>query len=146
MTLTPYNRSRYIAFGLLPALNIIVLLLHGLNLATHGRGGAAASLPALVVMAGVCVPFVLLAAARRALDLGWSAWQMLAIFLLSIMLGPALLLLIAYLAIAKSKSVPAAEVAAAPGAGIVGTANTVVWALLNLAWPWVVLAVLAKVL
>ena len=146
MTLTPYNRSRYIAFGLLPALNIMALLLYGLDLATRGKGGGEASLLKLVVMAGLCVPFVLLAAARRALDLGWSAWQMLAILLLSIMLGPALLLLIAYLAIAKSKSVPAAEVAAAPGAGILDSANTVVWALLNLAWPWVVLAVLAKVL
>jgi len=50
-----YDRSRFLAFGALPAVNVVGLLIYGLGLATHGTGGAGRSLPALVVIAAVCL-------------------------------------------------------------------------------------------
>src|SRR5215218_709011 len=66
-----YDRSRFLAFGALPVANVAGLLIYGLALATHGTGGAGRSLPALVVIAAVCLLSAMAAAIKRGRDAGW---------------------------------------------------------------------------
>ena len=137
-----HDRARFIAFGIVPLLNVIALLLYGLGLATHGRGGAAASLPVLVVLAGAIVLVVPWAAVKRGRDLGWSAWVSLAACVGSMMLGPAVLLLAGYLAFARGQS-GSNEFGPPPRPATVAD-----WArgVALLLFPWVVLAFAARLL
>lgn len=137
-----HDRSRFIAFGLLSLLNVLALLLHGLNLATHGRGGAAASLPLLVLLAIALLCVTLWAAIKRGHDLGWSAWASLGACVGSLLLGPVVLLLGAYLALARGQ--PDTNRFGAPPAA----ATPVTWiaGVLVLALPWAILAVAARML
>lgn len=137
-----YGRARYCAFGVLPALNAIGLLLHGLNLSTHGRGGAAAAVPLLAALAIACLAGTLPAAVHRGRDLGWPPWVTLAAFVVSLGMGPAVLIVIGYLACAATAA--QGERFGPPGAplGVVG-------ALLSLAWlalPWLVFLAAARLL
>ncbi|MBT9458087.1 MAG: hypothetical protein IV097_15825 [Burkholderiaceae bacterium] len=120
----------------------LALLIHGIGLSTHGTGGAAASLPALVVLAAVCLLMAMAAALKRGRDLGWPAWQTVLGFWICLGLGPLLLVLVGYLAGAKTKPRADAFEPAPPPAGI----GTWLLALLNLLWPWAVLGMLAAVL
>lgn len=137
-----YDRSRFLAFGVLQALNAIGLLLYGLGLATHGTGGAGRSLPVLIVLAVVCLLMALVAAVRRGRDVGWPAWMTVVAFWLSLVVAPVLLGLIAYFAFAKPR--PKADTFGSPAPP--ATMTTWVWALMNLLWPWLVLGVLARTL
>lgn len=137
-----YDRSRFLAFGVLPAANAVGLLLHGLGLATHGTGGAGRSLPALVVLAGICLLTALLAAVKRGRDIGWATWMTTVIFWVTLGMGPVLLGLIGYLGFAQATE--QADRFGPPASP--ATASTWVLASMNLLWPWAALAVLAKVL
>jgi multisubunit Na+/H+ antiporter MnhB subunit len=137
-----YDRSRFLAFGALPLANVAGLLIYGLALTTHGTGGAGRSLPALVVIAAVCLLIAMAAAIKRGRDVGWPVWLTAVAFWAALGMGPALLLLIGYFAFAKS---PAKADELGPPA-TPPTAATWAWAISNLLWPWVVLAVLAKIL
>ena len=137
-----YDRSRFLAFGVLPAANAVGLLLYGLGLATHGTGGAGRSLPALLVLAGICLLTALLAAIKRGRDIGWAAWMTTVIFWVTLGMGPVLLGFIGYLAF--SKSTGHADRFGLPASP--ATASTWVWASMNLLWPWAALAILARVL
>ncbi len=128
-----YDRRRFAAFGLLPCLNIVVLLIYGLGLSTHGTGSAAASLPTLIVVAALSLLSTLGAVIKRGRDIGFPAWATVVAFW--VMLGTGLILGgIAYLAFAKAK--PGADRFGPPASAAPGTLWF--WALLNLGWPWVV--------
>ena len=137
-----YDRSYFFAFGVLPAVNTLGLLLYGLGLSTHGSGGAARSLPAILVLAAVCLLITMMAVIKRGRDLAWPTWQTLVVFWLTSGMGPVLLVLIAYFAFAKPK-LKAIEFGppATPA-----TVTTWIWALLNLIWPWMISTVLALTL
>ncbi len=137
-----YDRSRFLAFGVLPAANTVGLLLYGLGLATHGTGGAGRSLPALVVLAVICLLIALVATVKRGRDIGWATWMTIVIFWVTLGMGPVLLVLIGYFAFAQTRE--QADRFGPPATP--ATTSTWVWALMNLLWPWVVLAILAKVL
>ena len=137
-----YDRSRFIAFGVLPALNAAALLLYGLALATGGGGGSEQAVPALIAMAAVCLLTAMWAAIKRGRDLGWPWWATLLGFWFSVGLGPVVLLLVGYLAFAKSSP----NVQEPDGPPSPAAAATWFWAAVNLGWPWVAMAVLAKVM
>lgn len=137
-----YDRSRFIAFGVLPAVNVVALLLYGLALATGSGSGSEQAVPALIAMAAVCLLTAMWAAIKRGHDLGWPWWATLIGFWFSVGLGPVVLLLVGYLAFAKSNASAQAPEAPPPPA----TAATWFWAAVNLGWPWVAMAVLAKVM
>jgi uncharacterized membrane protein YhaH (DUF805 family) len=137
-----YDRSRFIAFGVLPALNVVALLLYGLALATGSGRGSEQAVPALIAMAAVCLLTAMWAAIKRGRDLGWPWWATLLGFWLSVGLGPVVLLLVGYLALAKSNPSPQQRQDPPPRAD----AATWFWAAMNLGWPWLALAVLAKVM
>lgn len=135
-----HDRTRFVAFGLLPLLNVVALLLHGLGLATHGRGGAAASLPLLVVLAILVLLTLPWAAVRRGRDLGWPAVASLAACVGGLMLGPTLLLLAGYLAFAKGQPDGNAFGPPPPPATLPLWVGALAWLLL----PWAILAVAAR--
>jgi len=137
-----YDGSRFLAFGVLPAANTIALLLYGLDLATSGSGGAGRSLPVLIVLALVCLLTALLATVKRGRDIGWAAWVTVVLFWVTLGMGPILLVLVGYLAFAKTGA-QGDRYGPSPGPA---TTSTWVWALINLLWPWAVLAVLARLL
>lgn len=135
-----YDRSRFLAFGVLPALNALGLLLYGLGLAT--RGGGEQSVPALLVIAALCLLVAMVATIRRGRDIGWSGWITALLFWAAVSLGPALLILIAYFVFARRKNDGDRFGPPPAPAGVI----TWTWAVLNLLWPWMALAVLSKVL
>lgn len=141
--MTRYGRSRFIAFGLLPALNAAALLIYGLHLATAAAsGGAGRSLPVLIVLAILCLLMAMAAAVKRGRDVGWPWWATLLAFWFGLSTAFLFPVLIGYFAFAETK--PKAEQfgPASPSADLF----TWSWAVMNLIWPWVVLAFLAKVL
>lgn len=137
-----YTRSRFAAFGLLPVGNVLALLLYGLVLSTKVSGGGAAPLPAVIVLAVVFLLIAMAAAIKRGRDLGWPAWLTVLGFWICLGLGPLLLVLVGYLAFAKTKAQADAFEPAPPPATLV----TWIFALMNLIWPWAVLGVLSAVL
>ena len=134
-----YDRSRFLAFGVLPALNVAGLLLYGLQLSTSSSGGSYRTIPALLIIAGISALIALLALIKRGRDLGWPAWQTIVLFWFGFVLLP---LLLGYFAIAKPKENAERFGPAAPPATLI----TWGWALLNLLWPWMILAMLSKTL
>lgn len=137
-----YDRTHFVAFGVLPVLNTVAMLIYGLDLATGGAGGAERSIPALLVLALVSAVVALVAAVKRGRDLGWSPWITVVGFWLTLAMGPVLIVLMIYLVFAKTKT--AADVFGPPATP--ATAITWYWALMNLIWPWIVLAFLSKLL
>lgn len=144
MTSLRIDRTRYVAFGVLSAFNVLALLLYGLQLSTGGaRGllrGAESSLPVVLAVAAVCLLAAAAAAVKRGRDLGWPALVTLAAFIVLASLGPAVLLLVLYLAIAKDK--PAAQqFGPAPR-----HAGPVTWLAMfvNALWPWMAMLVLGR--
>jgi len=137
-----YDRSRFLAFGALPAVNVVGLLIYGLGLATHGTGGAGRSLPALVVIAAVCLLTAMVAVIKRGRDVGWPPWVTMVVSWVALGMGPVLLILMGYFVFAKPQE--KADEYGPPATP--ATAATWIWAFLNLLWPWVLLAVLARIL
>lgn len=137
-----YDRNRFFAFGVLQGLNVIVLLLYGLHLATRGTGDAGHSLPLLLGLAAFCLAAVANAAIKRGRDLGWEAVVTLLAFAFSLGLGPLSLLLWAYLALAKGSE--GENQFGPPGPGMDAVAW--LWALMALLPPWIAMAVAARLL
>ena len=98
-----YDRTRFMAWGLVSAGNAGALALYALSLATHGRGPAANMQPVLFVLIGLCLLEVMLAAVMRGHDLGRPAWQLVLLFWFS---GPLVLVLLFYLAYADGEPGP----------------------------------------
>ena len=143
MSALRFDRLRYFAYGLLGTLNVLALLLHGLNLSTRGGGrglgGSPATIPALVVVAGLCLLVVLVASVKRGRDLGLPAAGTLAGLVLSFSFPPALLVAMGFLLFAKARPAAARFGEPPPRAGLA----TGLWAAVNLAWPWFGLGVLS---
>lgn len=137
-----YDRGRFFAFGVLSIVNVLALLLYGLDLATRGSGGAGDSLPVLIVLAGLWLLVALHAAVRRGRDMEWSALQTVAIFVVALGFGPFVLVLIAYLALAKTGVVPNKFGPPASPPSI----TTWLAALMLQSVPWWVLAIAARVM
>ena len=131
------DRPRFLAFGVLSTANAVALALYALGLATHGRGAAAHAQPVLFVLVGLCLLAALCAAILRGHDLGLPAWQMLVAFVLSLCLGPVVLVLLGLLAW-KAGETGSNAYGAPPGPASAGT-----WlvAALVLALPWGVFAI-----
>lgn len=136
-----YNRASFFALGVLPALNAIGLFLYGLGLATHGTGGAGRSLPALIVLAILCLLVSLYAAVKRGHDLGWPAWQTALAYVFTMGMGPVALLLITYFACARG--LPSANEYGAPPPT---SFTTWFWAIFVIVCSWFVLATTARIL
>jgi hypothetical protein len=137
-----FDRIRFVAWGLLPSFNAVGLLIYGLHLATSGTGGAGRSLPALIFIALVCMVISSAAAIKRGRDLNWPALVTTLAFWFSLTLGLTFLALIAYFSFARSKPSADRFGPAPEPMGVIGWG----WAVMNLIWPWVILAILAKVL
>ncbi|AEG01380.1 DUF805 domain-containing protein [Methylomonas methanica] len=135
-----YNRASFFALGVLPAINAIGLLLYGLGLETSGRSSGH-SLPALIVLAILCLLVSLYAAVKRGHDLGWPAWQTTLAYVFSMSMGPVALLLISYFACARG--LPSAnEYGAAPPASFTAW----FWAIFVIVCSGFVLATAARIL
>ena len=135
-----YNRASFFALGVLPAVNAIGLLLYGLGLETSGRGGGH-SLPALIVLAILCLLVSLYAAVKRGYDLGWPAWQTALAYLFTLGMGPVALLLITYFACARG--LPSANQYGAPPPV---SFTAWFWAIFVIVCSWFVLATTARIL
>ncbi len=140
-----FDRFRFFAFGLVSVLNVLGLLVHGLNLSTGGaRGllrGSETSLPVVLAIAATCLLVAAVAAVKRGRDLGWPALVSLAACVVLTSLGPAVLLLVLYLAFAKEK--PAAQ-QFGPTPAFAGP-TTWLMMFVNAVWPWMAVLVLGRV-
>lgn len=95
-----YGRDRFFAFGILQVLCAAALLLHALSLATGSGGGEATLVPVLGGLTILCLIAAAAAAVKRGRDIGWGASGTLLAFFVCAGLGPLLLVLVAYLALA----------------------------------------------
>lgn len=137
-----YNRASFFALGVLPAVNAIGLLLYGLGIATHGTGGAARSLPVLIVLAILCLLVSMFAGIKRGHDLGWSSWLTALAYVFTLGMGPVAVLLIAYFACAKG--LPAENEYGQPPPP--GSFSAWFWALFVIICSWFALATAGRIL
>ncbi len=135
------DRARFFAYGVLTAVNAIVLALYALDLATRGRGSANAQ-TVLLVLIGLCLIGALIVSVQRGHDLGRPAWQIVLGFWLSLATGPVVLLFIGYLAWARGEAGPNAYGPPPAPAGFV----TGLQAVLMQAAPWFVLLFAARLI
>ena len=133
--------ARFIAFGMLPAVNACVMALYALGLATHGRGSAADAQPVLFVLIGLCLVGALYASVLRGHDLGRPGWQTFLAFWLALAMGPVLLLFLGYLVWVRGE---AGTNAYGPPPEKPGAAAWISAAVL-LAVPWLVFAAVVLV-
>ncbi len=133
--------ARFIAFGMLTAVNACALALYALGLATHGRGSAANAQPVLFVLIGLCLVGALYASVLRGHDLGWPGWQTFLAFWLALAMGPVLLVLLGYLIWARGE---AGTNSYGPPPAKAGAAMWISAAVL-LAAPWLVFAAVVLV-
>lgn len=134
-----HHRGHFVAFGLLPVLNALALLIQGLNLSTHGMGNTGRSLVVILVAAGVSLLCAAVSAIKRGRDLGYPPLTAALAILASLMLGPVFLVLLVYLSFAKAADPapsPAGEPVASTGMGI-----RWLWAPVLLVAPWMALVV-----
>jgi uncharacterized membrane protein YhaH (DUF805 family) len=127
-----YGRLRFLIFGVVPALNTIGLLLFGLGLATNGSNGTERAVPVLIALAAVLLFAAGLAAIKRGRDLGWRAAATLAGLVICTGLGPTVLLLLGYLAIAPGNT---GENAFGPPAPAISL-GALLWAVVGCVAPW----------
>jgi hypothetical protein len=130
-----HDRARFVAFGLLPLVNVVALLIYGLYAATGGSSREGRVIPALLVIAAVLLPCSMGSAIKRGRDLGFRALITLLAFLVAFTFAPAVLFLLGYMALARPKlqDNPFGPPAPAAGLGL--------WPLALLWWalPWVLL-------
>lgn len=137
MAMPRYNRSQFVAFGVLNFVNAIAWLLYKLGLTTRGAGGASDELPVLLIAAAVCSLAAVIALVRRGYHLGRPAWQTVLGFWLSLCLGPVALMHIGYFAFAHGDT-EENQYGPRPTRTM---ATTLVWAILVLVCPWLVVAI-----
>jgi len=132
-----HHRGHFVAFGLLPVLNAVALLIQGLNLSTHGMGNSGRSLVVILVAAAVSLLCATVSAVKRGRDLGYPTLTTSLAIVASLMLGPVFLVLLVYLAFAKAAD-PAPSTAGAPVASM---GIQWLWAPVLLVAPWMALLV-----
>ena len=133
-----FGRTPFIAFGLLPAVNALGLMLYGLQISTGSVGGAAILLPALIVLLIIVLITAMVATVKRGHDIGWPGWMTVVVFWFALGTGPFFLLLIGYFIFAKVE--PGHDDLPVP-------VSWQSWAVaaLNLLWPWVLLGLLSEI-
>lgn len=135
-----FDRPRFVAYGVMTAINAIALALYALGLATHGQGGAANAQPVLFVLIGLSLIGAFFASVLRGHDLGRPWWQIFLGFWLSLGTGPVVLVFLGYLAWARGEAGPNAYGPPPAPAGMA----TWLQALLMIAAPWLLFAVAAR--
>lgn len=134
-----HSRGQFLAFGLLPLLNTVALLVHGLNLSTHGRGSTGRALVVILAAGLVSLLCAAVSAVKRGRDLGYETWAATLILLGSVLTGPLFLVLLAYLAFAAPRR-PAA-MSTDPDADLMGARW--LWAPVLLIAPWMMILVVS---
>lgn len=132
-----HHRGHFVAFALLPALNTLGLLIHGLNQVTHGTGNTGRALVIVLVSAAISLASVTVSTFKRARHLGYESSTVALGLLASLFLGPVLLLGLIYLAFAPARAgTPPKTVERAQTLGIGW-----LWAPILLIAPWMALLV-----
>lgn len=139
--MTRHSRSQFAALGLLPLGNIVLLLLHGLNLSTRSTDGSGRVIPALLVIAGIVLLTSIAAAVPRGRDVGLAGWITVLCCLAAFALGPLALVFYGYLAFTKGNAQGDRFGPPARPAGVL----TWLLALVNLVWPWMAVLVAGQV-
>ncbi|MET0310916.1 MAG: DUF805 domain-containing protein [Burkholderiaceae bacterium] len=136
------SRSQFAAWGLLPLVNVLALLLHGLNLSTRSTDGSGRVIPALLVIAGIVVLTSFIAAIPRGRDVGLPGVATFLGCFAALFLGPLALVFYGYLALARGNAQGDRFGPPARPAGVLS------WllALVSLAWPWMALLVAGQVM
>jgi hypothetical protein len=136
-----HHRGHFLAFALLPLLNTLGLLVHGLNLSTHGTGNTGRALVIILVSALISVISVAVSSFKRARHLGYAPRTAALGLLACLFLGPFVLLGFLYLSVAKPRVVDSAQTtppAASLGAGWL-------WAPVLLLGPWAAILVASAI-
>ncbi|HVY07714.1 MAG TPA: DUF805 domain-containing protein [Burkholderiales bacterium] len=140
-----YSRIEFLAFGLLPALNVVALLVRGLYISTSGNYGEGKTIPILVILVALILLASMVAAIKRGYDLDISA--KLSVPVLVVSAGAIVPLPLLYLALclisAKPDSTAANTFGPPPRQMNIGRW---LWGFVLLIAPWVALFLLARIL
>jgi len=98
-----HARRHFFAFGLLPALNVVALLIYGLMLSTSGTGNTGRSLVVILGSSVLMLACAVASAIKRGRDLGFTPASTVGAVVVSLLFGPVFLLLVAWFAL---KSTP----------------------------------------
>lgn len=139
--MTPHHRRHFFAFALLPALNTLGLLIHGLNLSTHGTGNTGLALVIILASALVSLISAAISSFKRALHLGYEPRTAALGLLASLFLGPFVLLVLLYLGFATPRETDLSH--SAQQAVAVGVRW--LWAPVLLLAPWMALLVVSAI-
>ena len=136
-----HHRGHFLAFALLPLLNTLGLLVHGLNLSTHGTGNTGRALAIILVSGLISMISVAVSSFKRARHLGFAPRAAALGLLASLFLGPFVLLVVLYLGIAKPRvGDPAQTTPTAAALGI-----RWLWAPVLLLGPWAAILVASAI-
>ena len=98
-----HHRGHFLAFALLPALNTLGLLIHGVDLSTNGTGNTGRALVIILVSTLISLASAAISSFKRALNLGYES-RIAAFGLIgSLFLGPFVLLVLLYLSLATPR-------------------------------------------
>lgn len=140
-----YSRIEFFAFGLMPKVNVVALLIRGLYISTSGNYGEGKTIPILVLVAGLILLGSMVAAVKRAYDLDVSAKVSVPVLIVSIGVTLLLPIIVVALCFLKGKPTPDEENSFGPPPREMNVLRWV-WACVALVIPWVLLFVLARVL
>lgn len=135
-----FNRTDFFLLGCIPVVNILGMLLYGLNVSTHGNYGEGETIPVMLVFVVLTIPLVIYAILCRGQDLGWPANKTVPGMILALWIGPLLLIPFGILQFSAGKN--DANPFGPPSPGL--TLNKLVFGFLVLALPWAVLLGLAE--
>lgn len=135
-----HTRAQFLAFGLLPLLNTLGLLLKGLDLSTRGSGSTGTSLVVILIASVVLLACALTSAVKRSRDLGYKTHHAILAVVASVVFAPLFLLLLAYLCVARTR----ASAATLPNQ-LEHMGARWLWAPVLLVSPWMALLVVAAI-
>jgi hypothetical protein len=135
-----HSRAEFLAFGVLPTLNALAMLIHGLNISTRGSYGESETIPVLLGLAAASLLQAAVSAVRRGRDIGWPAKLTIPAFVIALGLGPVVLVPVGILAFAHER--PGAVELGPPPAGM--TISRIALAFVLLVMPWFLLLFLAR--
>jgi len=133
-----HTRGQFVAFGLLPLLNTLGLLLQGLDLSTRGSSRTGTSLVVILIAGLVLLACALTSAVKRSRDLGYQTHHAILGLAASLAFAPLFLVLVGYLCLARGK---------APASPTPGKLESMgarwLWAPVLLISPWMALLVVS---
>ncbi|MFT3817389.1 MAG: DUF805 domain-containing protein [Rubrivivax sp.] len=135
-----FDRPRFVALGLVPAVNAVALLIYGLYASTAGSRKEGGLIPAIAALAALLLLCTAASAIKRGRDLGYRAVITVIAFVVALGFGPVVLLLAGYLAVARSNETenPFGPPPPSP--------NPLTWVAAGLLAfiPWLLLAILVR--